>query len=119
MEGFAEQLLELKGQDLIGVPLKVSAHASSSPESAHSALSIHTVSKQQQAEHAPSFTASPTAAVTGMLETERGTMIGTYRKRCNLHFAVQFDFTSLTTAPRNASRSRSLEALQHCCLHSA
>ena len=31
VEGFAEQLLELKGQDLLGVPLKVSMHASPTP----------------------------------------------------------------------------------------
>lgn len=56
MEGSAEQLLELKGQDLIGVPLKVSTLASCSPESTHPASSIHSVSKQQQAQYAtPTF----------------------------------------------------------------
>ena len=56
VEGSAEQLLELKGQDLIGVPLKVSTLASCSPESTHPALSTHSVSKQRQAKYAsPTF----------------------------------------------------------------
>ena len=56
MEGFAEQLLELKGQDLIGVPLKVSTLASCSPESTHPASSIHSVSKLQHTKDAsPTF----------------------------------------------------------------